>query len=276
MQVLQMTKTQPIGIFDSGIGGLTIVKSLEKELPHERFIYFGDTAHMPYGEKSPEEILSYSKKIVEFLISKKVKLIVIACNSASSIAASQLRASYWQQVEIMGVIRPAIKAIIQKKIKSVGIIGTQATIRSNIYANLLLECDPNLDIYQKETPKLAPLIENGFVGDPLLDHELANYLLDPQFVDKEAILLACTHYPLISHQVDTFFKHQKQILDNAGPLAVEVRRYLSEKQLLASPKAADEAKVASNEFYVSKYSPNFIKNIQTFYNTPIRIEEIRL
>ncbi len=265
-----MIKTQPVGIFDSGIGGLTVARSLEHELPNEQFIYFGDTAHMPYGDKTPEEILHYSRKIVDFLISKNVKLIVIACNSASSIAASQLRADYWKYVEIMGVIRPVIKSIIRKNIKRIGIIGTQATIKSNIYPSIIKESGENIDIYQKATPLLAPIIEQGHTRDAKLDEILSEYLSDENFKDKEAILLACTHYPLIANEIKTFFNYGKEILDNATPLACEVKRYLTEKNLLSGTKQSP------NEFYVSRYSPNFEKTIETFYGKKIEVKEVKL
>jgi hypothetical protein len=134
-----MKNTQPIGIFDSGIGGLTVAKAIEELLPNEQLIYVGDTQHMPYGDKSPEHIRQYCKQIVSFLLSKNVKLIVIACNTASSVASSYLRSIFWEQVEIMGVIRPIIISIIEKKYKKIGIIGTQGTINSNIYENLFRE-----------------------------------------------------------------------------------------------------------------------------------------
>ncbi len=268
-----MTKNQAIGVFDSGIGGLTVVNSLEKELPKERFIYFGDTAHMPYGDKSAAQILGYSKKIVEFLISKQVKLIVIACNSASAIAASQLRAEYWQQVQIMGVIRPVIRSVIQKGIKKIGIIGTETTIRSNIYPRIIEEYGANIEVYQKATPMLAPLIEAGLSESDQLRDTLTEYLSDDHFIDKEAILLACTHYPLVAEKVNDFFGRTKQILDNATPLAFEVRKYLTEQNLLATEKGKSANGGSEHEFYVSKYSSSFHQTVQTFYNGPIEIQE---
>ncbi len=262
-----MQKNQAIGIFDSGIGGLTVAKSLSEELPNEQFIYFGDTAHMPYGDKSSQEIIEYSKKIVEFLISKNVKLIVIACNSASSVAASALRAQYWRQVEIIGVIRPIIKMCIEKHLKKIGIIATKATVESHIYLDIINEYKADIEVYQKATPLLAPMIERGQQGSEALNHVLENYLQDEQFRDKEAILLACTHYPIIKQEIDDFFNHKKIILDNAKPLANEIKKYLTEKNLLA------DIKTKPNEFYVSRYSEVFQQTTKTFYNHTIQIIE---
>lgn len=265
-----MNKSDPIGIFDSGIGGLTVAKTLEQELPHEQLIYFGDTAHMPYGDKTAAEILDFSKNIVEFLIRKKVKIIIIACNSASSVAAGSLRNEYWKQVEIMGVIRPVIKSIVERNIGKLGIIGTQATIQSNIYPDIFNEYDGQISIYQKATPLLAPMIEAGMAGSDEMHAILTSYLSDINFADKEAILLACTHYPLIKDMVDTYFQHSKVILDNATPLADELKNYLHEKNLLA------ESKEQPNEFYVSRYSPHFEKTIRTFYRQTIEVKEVKL
>lgn len=274
IQVLCMTKNQAIGVFDSGIGGLTVVNSLEKELPHEQFIYFGDTLHMPYGDKSATQILRYSEKIVEFLLSKKVKLIVIACNSASANAASSLRAQYWQQVHIMGVIRPVIQSIIRKGIQKIGIIGTETTIQSNIYPSLIKEYGADIEVYQKATPLLAPMIEAGLSGSEPLNETLREYLSDEQFTDKEAILLACTHYPLVADKVNEFFGHTKQILDNATPLANEVRKYLTEHDLLRPEHEISMEGNYRNEFYVSKYSTSFQNTVQTFYNGHIHIQQV--
>ncbi|QLH47235.1 MAG: aspartate/glutamate racemase family protein [Bacteroidota bacterium] len=146
---------QPIGIFDSGVGGLTVAQAIAEALPNERLVYFGDTVHMPYGEKSPEHIRDYCEQIVEFLLSKHVKLIVIACNTASAIAASYLRSKYWQLVEIIGVIRPVIQQIIQDQISSVGILGTHATIGSGIYPQLIQEYGSTLDVFNLPPPSGA-------------------------------------------------------------------------------------------------------------------------
>lgn len=262
-----MEKHQAIGIFDSGIGGLTIAKSLSDALPDERFIYYGDTAHMPYGDKTSEQIISYSKKIVEFLISKNVKLIVIACNSASSVAAGILREAYWRQVEIIGVIRPIIKACIAQDIKKVGIIATKATIESGIYPKIIEEYNAHIEVYQKATPLLAPLIEDGKKGTKELNEAISLYLTDENFKDKEAILLACTHYPIIKKEVSEFFHYQKKILDNASPLTDEIKKFLTQKKLLSAHKEK------SNEFYVSRFSEVFHQTTKLFYNSTIEIIE---
>lgn len=265
-----MKCNEAIGVFDSGIGGLTIVKALENKLPNENFIYFGDTLHMPYGEKTPEQILNYSKNIVEFLLSKNVKLIVIACNSASSIAASALRSEYWKQVEIIGVIRPVIKFIMNEGILKLGIIGTQATINSNIYANIIAEYPTQIELYQKATPNLAALIEQGKKGSSELKDLIQSYLSDEHFKDKEAILLACTHYPLIREEISNYFNNEKRIFDNASPLANEVEHFLIKNNLLTTNTSKE------NKFYVSRFNSNFEQVAQTFYGAQINVQEVKI
>ncbi len=265
-----MNTNAPIGIFDSGIGGLTVAKAIQDVLPNEQIIYFGDTEHMPYGDRSAEHIKEYSKKIIEFLISQKVKLIVIACNSASSVAASYVRQLFWQQVEIIGVIRPVVKYIIDKNIKKLGIIATQATVQSNIYPSIFSEYKNEIDIFQLATPLLAPMIEQGFFGNKISSSVIEEYLSHPSFADKEAILLACTHYPLIKHEVSDFFAGNKIILDNALPMALEVKKYLTDKQMLASNR------IAENEYYVSEYSESFTTTTSFFYGKNVNIQEIKI
>jgi glutamate racemase len=186
------------------------------------------------------------------------------------VAAGSLRNEFWQQVEIMGVIRPVVKSILEQNIRNIGIIGTQATIQSNIYPAILGENGRDLNIFQKATPLLAPMIEAGLAGSPEMKEVLSAYLSDEAFDRQEAILLACTHYPLIREAVDDYFNHSKKILDNAGPLAVAVKDFLRERDLLSAQKSAE------HEFYVSKYSPHFEKTIQTFYGQKITVTETDL
>ena len=264
-----MNKAQlPIGIFDSGIGGLTVAKAIEEALPHEHFIYFGDTLHMPYGDRTPEVIRCYCRQIVEFLIQQPVKLIVIACNSASALAAGYLRQMYWQQVEIMGVIRPVIQEMIIQNVQKLGIIGTHATIQSGIYPLLTQVYQSNMDIFQMATPLLAPMIEEGLFDSEVSKAVLHQYLSNPGFKDRDAILLACTHYPLIKTEVDRFFEGKKLIFDNAGPLARSAKKYLSENGLLS------EQRMGENRFYVSAQTPHFAKTASMFYGGPVEIETI--
>lgn len=259
-----------IGIFDSGVGGLTVAKALEELLPHETFIYVGDTKHMPYGDKSEESIKNYCKRIVEFLLEKKVKLIVIACNTASAVAASYLRATFWQQVEIMGVIRPMVKTAIEEGYHRVGIIGTIGTVKSHIYPRLFEEYHSNAEIYQLATPLLAPMIENGDHHTEISKAIIKQYLGHKEFESCDAILLACTHYPLIKNQVIDFFQRKKHIIDNAVPMAQAVKKYLEEKNNLATQRQG------THEFYVTEYTHNFQEVASMFYGKPIVCQHLNL
>lgn len=263
-----MKASQPIGIFDSGIGGLTVAKAIETLLPHEQIIYVGDTQHMPYGDKSPEHIRQYCERIVDFLLKQEVKLIVIACNTASAVAASHLRSIYWQRVEIMGVIRPVILSIREKGYRKVGIIGTTGTIQSNIYETLFREYGEEVDLFQLATPLLAPMIEEGLFGTRVSQTILEEYLSHPGFADKEAILLACTHYPLIKKEVQHFFQDKKDILDNAGPMAETVKAYLEKSRLLS------ESKTEASRFYVTEFSKTFEQTSRIFHGRSLDVQEI--
>lgn len=259
-----------IGIFDSGVGGLTVANAIGELLPHEHLLYFGDTLHMPYGNKSKDEINKYAENILAFFIAQNVKLVVIACNSASAAAAGYLRGKYWKEVQIIGVIRPVIKEIMKKNIKSLGIIGTTSTINSHVYPQLFREYNYDIEIYEKATPLLASMIEMGETKTTHFQETLKGYLQDNQFENKEAILLACTHYPMISQEINTFFKGNKILLENAMPLAKEVKEILESKNLLNTHRKI------SNKFYVSKYTPHFEVVAKNFYNANIEIEEMNV
>lgn len=265
-----MQKDRPIGIFDSGVGGLTVARAIAERLPGERLIYVGDTRHMPYGDKSAEHIIEYCERIVEFLIRQNVKLIVIACNTASAMAASHLRAKYWQQVEIRGVIRPAVDAVVRGGYRRLGIIGTNGTIQSNIYGQLFSEYAHAPEVVQLATPLLAPMIEQGLFGTRISRAALDEYLGFEGFRDTDALLLACTHYPLIRDEVDTWFGHTKAILDNAGPMAAHVEAWLTRHSLLHSGLPAP------SEFYVTEYSESFSKTARLFYGAEVKIQEAEL
>lgn len=265
-----MRKDQPIGIFDSGVGGLTVAKAISDLLPYEQLLYVGDTQHMPYGDKSAEHVQGYTKQIVEFFLQQNVKLIIIACNTASALAASYVRSLFWKDVEIIGVIRPVVKTILERHYKKVGVIGTKATIESNIYQRILDETPHTLELIQLATPLLAPMIENGNIDDEIAHAILHQYLSGPLFASCEALVLACTHYPIIKDKIASVFAHPIQLVDNATPMAETVVQYLTEKDLLA------ETRRAANEFYVTAYTENFERIARLFYRKDIVVNELKL
>ena len=255
----------PIGIFDSGLGGLTVAKAIRELLPEESIIYYGDTLHLPYGEKSPTHIQEYSDTIVQYLISKKVKVIVIACNSASSVSASYLRKKYHEQIEIRGVIRPLLSQVANKGYKKLGLIGTQATVQSGIYNEILKEYNPTIKLHSLATPLLVPMIEEGFNTNKISQEVIKEYL--STFENIDALLLACTHYPLIKETVQFYFDNKIKVLDNATFMAEDIQEYLSKNNLLSAKKKSKDI------FEVSDFTQNFAKSASMFFGTAINVTE---
>lgn len=258
----------PIGIFDSGLGGLTVAKAISELLPNEPLIYYGDTIHLPYGEKSATHIKEFSEAIVQFLISKNVKIIVIACNTASAIGASFLRKKYHEQIEIRGVIRPMLSIVGQNNYKKVGLIGTQATVRSGVYADILKEYNAEIKLESMATPLLVPMIEEGFHENNISEAVIKKYL--DEFENIDALLLACTHYPLIKDAVISFFEKNKtkiDVLDNAVFMAEDVKLFLEKNNMLSTKKTADDI------FLVSDFTQNFANSASMFFGKPINVTE---
>jgi len=261
---------QPIGIFDSGIGGLTVASALAKALPNERFLYFGDTAHLPYGEKSKSLITEYSVQITLFLLEKGIKHLVIACNSASAAAYESVRALCAAHgVAVTNVIDPVVEFIQQKKFKHVGIIGTKATISSGIFQEKL-KPTAGLEVHPKSTPLLAAMIEEGFAGTEVSRGVLKSYLSDPVLRGIEAIALACTHYPLIASEVRDYFGGEVSVLDTAQIVAEHVKNTLTDLDLLA------ESNSEHHEFFVSDLTESFKKSTQLFFGTDVLLKAQKL
>ena len=219
---MPLTKPEnPIGIFDSGIGGLTVAHAIKSILPNETLVYFGDTAHLPYGDKSPDSIKYYGVRIAEFLLSKKCKVIVIACNTASSLAFEAIKKHVGARAEVINVIDPVVDYVAsQKKVKKIGVIGTKATIRSDVYATKIKEANPGLEVSSLATPLLAPMIEVGFFNNKISKTVIGSYLEKPKIRKSEALILACTHYPLIKKEINDFFQGKTTIVDSAHLVAL--------------------------------------------------------
>ncbi len=255
----------PIGIFDSGLGGLTVAKAIRRLLPNESIIYYGDTLHLPYGEKSSAHIIEFSETIVRYLIRQNVKLIVIACNSAAATASSYLRKKYHGQIEIRGVIRPLLSAVAESSYNRVGLIGTQATVNSKIYTSILKEYNPNIKLTSLATPLLVPMIEEGFNKNNISKEVIKEYL--SEFKNIDALLLACTHYPLIKKAVSSFFKHQTDVLDNADYMAQDVKQFLAQRDLMSSNTTVNDS------FLVSDFTQTFAKSASMFFGKEINVTE---
>ncbi|MBE7176000.1 MAG: glutamate racemase [Mucilaginibacter polytrichastri] len=263
-----MQAKKPIGIFDSGIGGLTVASAIRSVLPNEPVIYFGDTAHMPYGDKSPEAIKYYSLKITKFLIDQGCKAIVIACNTASSLAFHDLQDFLGGHLPIYNVIDPVVQRMVaDDRLKRIGVIATKATIDSDIYARKIKDVDPGREVAQLATPLLAPMIEEGFFNNTISQTVIEEYLSSPVLRDIDGLILACTHYPLIRKEIDAFFGGQISIADNGIATAEFLREELGRLDLLNSEAGF------TDHFFVSDYTQSFESSTRIFFGDRIRLEK---
>ncbi len=262
--------TQPIGIFDSGIGGLTVARAITKLLPNEQIIYFGDTAHMPYGEKSADAIKHYSIKIAEFLKFKNCKMIVIACNTASAAGFKAVVKHTGMKDLIVNVIDPAAEYVVKNHYRQkIGVIATKRTVSSNVYAKRIESLDPVSDVVQLATPLLAPMIEEGFYNNTISQTIINEYLSNPKLNNIDALILACTHYPLISREIDSYYQHKVKIIDSALIVAQAVEQHLNQNSLLSNS-------VTEHRFFVSDYTLSFEQSTQHFFKEKIRLEHFPL
>jgi glutamate racemase len=254
----------PIGIFDSGIGGLTVAKAIVDALPGESIVYFGDTAHMPYGEKSADAIRYYSLKIGKFLLDQQCKMIVIACNSASSAAYHTLLDFFRGQALFVNVVDPLVDHVVQQGYHKVGVIATKATIHSRIYEQKIREKNQQMDVFSMATPLLAPMIEEGFADRQIRQSVIDSYLNHPGFDGIEALLLACTHYPLIRREIESHFHHPVDVIDSTQVVARQVQAALESHGLLHTGSGSPQ-----RHFYVSDLTPSFEAATELFFGEQI-------
>ena len=227
-----MSDPRPIGVFDSGIGGLTVVKALRELLPNEKIFYLGDTARVPYGGKSASTVERYSLEIADILIEEDAKIVVVACNTASSVALARLEEHL--PVPVTGVIRPGARAAIAvTRNGHVGVIGTRATIKSGAYERELHALDPVIRISVRACPLLVPLIEEGWLDDELTDRVIARYLGPLVREGIDTLVLGCTHYPLLVHAICRALPKTVSLVDSARNCAVAVQELLLQEQLSA-------------------------------------------
>lgn len=266
-----MTAEQPIGFFDSGIGGFTVANAVLRALPNEKIIYFADSLHFPYGEKSASEIQSYSLKIAEFLLEQQCKCIVIACNSASASSYAKVKEFVGDKALVVDVIDPTVYYVNKylKDIASIGVIATRRTIQSKAYANGLEVANPNLEVHSLATPLLAPMIEEGFINDEVSQEVIKKYLSHPQLNNIEALILACTHYPFIKTEIEQFYQHKTAVIDTPTVVAEYLKVVLKEKNLLSTTPE----KIDAHKFYVSSYNQTIDETSARFFNHQFRIQE---
>jgi glutamate racemase len=258
----------PIGIFDSGIGGLTVANAIRQALPNESLIYFGDTAHLPYGDKSEAAVQSYSIKIADVLLNKGCKVIVIACNSASSSAYELLKEYTGKKAKVINVIDPMIKYLNDHYAnQKVGLIGTKRTINSGVYLKKVKQLKRNINLVSMATPLLVPMIEEGFFNNKISFEIIEKYLENKIFEDSSALVLGCTHYPLIKDQIGQFFKNKVDILDSSQITATYLKEYLTEYNLLNTGSIEDD------HFLVSDYTESFEASTKIFFKEKVKLEK---
>lgn len=263
-------KKSPIGIFDSGIGGLTIANAIKKALPNESIIYFGDTQHLPYGEKSKKAIENFSKKITRFLLQKKCKAIIIACNSASSVAYESVK-KMAGETPVFNVIHPVIAEVGRQCLEyHIGVIGTKATIQSNIYNKEIKAMCSTAKVSSLATPLLAPMIEEGFINEGISQTIITKYLSNKQLANIDHLILACTHYPLIYEEIQNYYKDKVTVIDSAKIVSKYIAKQLEKDNLLNNNTET------KHHFYVSNYTKAFEQSAKFFFAENIRLEEADL
>lgn len=238
-----MSDSRPIGVFDSGIGGLTVVKALRDMLPNENILYLGDTARVPYGPKSPETVQRYAVELAEMLMRRNSKALVVACNTVSSVALPLLTKKF--SAPVIGVIEPGARAALEAtRNRHIGVIGTRATIRSGAYERALRATDDNVRVSSRACPLLVPLIEEGLLDDDVTDRVIVRYL-EPILADGiDTLVLGCTHYPLLTSAITRVLKRQVMLVDSAQNCAGAVQEMLDRQSLRAAPVNRGELHVA--------------------------------
>ena len=262
-------KTSPIGIFDSGIGGLTVAKRIIAMLPNENIVYFGDTARVPYDTKSNETVIEYSYQDAQFLINKNVKLIIVACNTASSIAINKLKEKF--NIPIIGMIEPGTHLALEStKNGRIGVIGTNATISNKAYSSELNRVEKDLKIIEKPCPLFVPIAEEGW-----LDHEATKliakeYLQDLIDFGVDTVILGCTHYPLLSGVIQEVMGDSVKLIDSGMAASLEVEDYLNGRGV-----RNDSNQLGTHQFYVSDLPAKFKSVAERFLGTEVKhIEKI--
>lgn len=260
-------KKRPIGVFDSGVGGLTVAREIMRQLPDENIVYFGDTARLPYGSKSRDNIIRFSRQIIRFLLTRNVKAIVIACNTASAQALDVVKEEF--DLPIIGTITAGARAAVQEtRSGKIGVIGTEGTIRSQTYSEVIRELEPEAEVMGKACPLFVPLVEEGFAKHHIADEVIDIYLREMKESDIDTMILGCTHYPLLRSRIMAYLGDKVSIVNPAYETAMDLKRILEEKGL-----NNDRDSLTKYEFYVSDAAEKF----KQFANSilPYNVETIQ-
>lgn len=258
-----MSDNRPLGIFDSGLGGLTVVNAIKQKIPNENIVYVGDTARVPYGNKSVPLIVKFSSQITQFLLEKDAKLIVVACNTASALALPTLQNEF--NIPIIGVITPGANSAAElTKNNKVGVIGTIATINSKAYQKELFKINPSINTISQACPLFVPLVEEGLLGGPIVSAIIAHYIKNLDLSRIDTLILGCTHYPLLKPAIKKYINNL-MLIDSADSIAKEAYLILKNNHLIN-----DNTKQGQQDFYVTDSPSNFANIARRFLGYPIQ------
>lgn len=266
-----MNDNRPIGVFDSGVGGLTFAKEIKRLLPNESLIYFGDTQHLPYGEKSKEAITRFSVDITNFLKSHNCKAILVACNSATANSIDAIKAAAGKDVIVIDVIAPVAEKVAFELRERIGVIATKATINSGAYKKTIRKFNKHVKVIEMATPLLVPIIEEGYSNSIISKAVLETYLSNKKLYNIDSIILGCTHYPLVEKEIHQILGNKVSII-NSPLIVVNHLIYLLGRE----GKLADSTNQASYDFFLSDYTDNFLKVSKRFFGKDIQLIEKRL
>lgn len=262
-----LNANQPIGIFDSGVGGLTVAREIKRMLPQENLIYFGDTKHLPYGDKSRDAIIGYSTKITNFLLEKNCKAIVVACNTATANALNQVLDIVDRKVPLIDVIHPVAEKVAYEIHNNVGVIATKATVSSGLYRKSIRKHNKFIKVDELATPLLVPAIEEGFRNHPITNAIIYNYLSNSKLKNIETLILGCTHYPLLMAEIKQFYGNRVRVIDSPSIVATQLKHILDKHRLLNCDNPSP-----SYEFFVSDLTKNFEKISKKIFGNSIKLE----
>lgn len=264
-----MADPRPIGVFDSGVGGLTVLRAIREELPHEPTIYLADLYHFPYGPRYQEEVRDFAFDIIRYLETRDVKLVVIACNTATAAALNQAREQF--EVPIVGVIRPGAQAAIEAtKNNRIGVIATEGATRSQEYLHAIKDLNPMVGVYQKACPELVEIVEAGEADSPRAEATLKRDLADIVRVGADTLVLGCTHYPLLKPAISRVYPSAFGLIDSATTTAAKVERMLDHSRL-----RADGAE-PHHEVLVTAVPHHFNQIASNLFGETIEAEEVRI
>jgi len=253
-----MSDTRPIGVFDSGLGGLTVVHELREALPEEQLIYLGDTLRCPYGGRSIEAIRTFSREITTFLMKQNVKMVVVACNTVSAVALADVM-EVAGDIPVLGVVGPGCRAALHTSAdRRIGVIGTKATIRAGAYGNGIRALDERVTVYEKACPLLVPLVEEGFIDSKVTELLLEEYLDELIDYGVDTLVLGCTHYPLLAKPIHRVLGGRIEVIDSAWWTARETKQILMDRNELAISRGGHD------RFYATDMTDEFTKQASIF------------